>query len=565
MEVSLTCSANKLYKKISKKISKTKKECVFLNLNEKKANDFIKDQFKALSFREEDLMRELAKIENLKLRKQIPIFAALTYKSRNVDGLYSHIERKFLDLLNGIEKLYEENKYYAFNKLIQGIKRSELINKQAKLIESKFIILLERLDEIHDRHRNTAFFNLISSLNGTNLRYNHRSAIEEKFLDLFIKEHKLTESWVELFMRIGVIRDKFFNFLIGIDNSYGENIVLQVYKELVFEIKSVEKLNESFPELLLGFDRLTELSKFRAFSIIVRNQKSGILKEKFTDLLILLIRKFEHFQFERYSLLIDEVEENERLENLFIELLKGIDKMKNLHPFLAISKLIDMVRGTKIIDMYFPEIKKKFTELITRVGKLPDDLKLRAFLRLIDVVNNPKLMNLKYVELCSEFKKLNKNLQNAVLPEPTDAIKGIIMMRDKILDLLNRDLLPGSASEFLEYSNPDQLIFLFSIVYKFFLGKGAEFSLPDALNNYYIIRDNLGLDFMSQYHLSDFLRECGRKSIVIIKIFRSRILGRRLIISKPDLELPNLGRRLIEILSSKGVEISLFESLLKEF
>ncbi|MFX0000687.1 MAG: ORC1-type DNA replication protein [Candidatus Hermodarchaeota archaeon] len=133
--------------------------------------------------------------------------------------------------------------------------------------------------------------------------------------------------------------------------------------------------------------------------------------------------------------------------------------------------------------------------------------------------------------------------------------KNLKYVNAECIRLGSQDLVPYSTLDILEYMNSQKRIFLLAIIKALKNSIEPEISFDDALQNYYMICENLGLKPRSHSQTWNYLQEFKKENIIETNVISEKIRGRRAIIKIPNLSLPNLEKNTIEMLNSKGFKI----------
>jgi len=117
----------------------------------------------------------------------------------------------------------------------------------------------------------------------------------------------------------------------------------------------------------------------------------------------------------------------------------------------------------------------------------------------------------------------------------------------------NQDLVPFSTQDTLQFMSSQKLIFLLSIIKGLKKSKKSQISLPEILEFYNILCENLNKPPKSYSQLWNYLQDFKRENIISISIKSESIKGRKAFINIQDVGLSTFEKVIYKILNFKGI------------
>jgi cell division control protein 6 len=117
----------------------------------------------------------------------------------------------------------------------------------------------------------------------------------------------------------------------------------------------------------------------------------------------------------------------------------------------------------------------------------------------------------------------------------------------------NQDLVPFSTQDTLQFMPSQKLIFLLSIIKSLKKSKKSQISLPEIIEFYNILCENLNKRPKSYSQLWNYLQDFKREDILSISIKSESIKGRKAFINVQDVGLSTFEKVINRILNIKGI------------
>ncbi|MGB5912594.1 MAG: AAA family ATPase [Promethearchaeia archaeon] len=117
----------------------------------------------------------------------------------------------------------------------------------------------------------------------------------------------------------------------------------------------------------------------------------------------------------------------------------------------------------------------------------------------------------------------------------------------------NQDLVPFSTQDTLQFMSSQKLIFLLSIIKSLKKSKISQISLPEILEFYNILCENLNKHPKSYSQLWNYLQDFKRENILSINIKSESIKGRKAFINVQDVGLSTFEKVINKLLKLKGI------------
>lgn len=293
-------------------------------------------------------------------------------------------------------------------------------------------------------------------------------------------------------------------------------------------IKIIQLIDKRFPKR--GFssqdllDILIDLLHSQNLHILVVLDELSYLINKHEDLIYSLTRiNDDTLKGDQRLSIIGIVREISCLNNLDNSTLSTLQR--NIIKFNKYSKdqIFDILKYRAGISLKKNVLSDKMIQMISDMTFITDDIRygLNILWRACKIADNKSL---KYITA-------------------------------ECIRLANQDLLPFSTLDILKYMNSQKLAFLLGIIKALNNSDDFEISFVETLKIYNMICENIGLRSRSHSQLWNYLQELKRENIILIKVISEGIKGRHAIINIPDLSLPNLEKKVIGILNSKGFNV----------
>jgi cell division control protein 6 len=117
----------------------------------------------------------------------------------------------------------------------------------------------------------------------------------------------------------------------------------------------------------------------------------------------------------------------------------------------------------------------------------------------------------------------------------------------------NQDLVPFSTQDTLQFMSSQKLIFLLSVIKSLKKSKMTQISLPEILEFYNILCENLNKHPKSYSQLWNYLQDFKREKILSINIKSESIKGRKAFINVQDVGLSTFEKVINKLLKLKGI------------
>jgi len=117
----------------------------------------------------------------------------------------------------------------------------------------------------------------------------------------------------------------------------------------------------------------------------------------------------------------------------------------------------------------------------------------------------------------------------------------------------NQDLVPFSTQDTLQFMSSQKLIFLLSIIKSLKKSKISQISLPEILEFYNLLCENLNKHPKSYSQLWNYLQDFKREKILSINIKSESIKGRKAFINVQDVGLSTFEKVINKLLKLKGI------------
>ncbi|MFX0024892.1 MAG: Cdc6/Cdc18 family protein [Candidatus Hermodarchaeota archaeon] len=119
----------------------------------------------------------------------------------------------------------------------------------------------------------------------------------------------------------------------------------------------------------------------------------------------------------------------------------------------------------------------------------------------------------------------------------------------------NQDLVPFSTKDTLQFMSSQKLIFLLSIIKGLKKSKKSKISLPETIEFYNILCENLNKRPKSYSQLWNYLQDFKRENLLSISIKSESIKGRKAFINVQDVGLSTFEKVINNILNFKGITL----------
>ena len=356
---------------------------------------------------EKEFLARLNDLENYNRSDRIGQFAYLVeyiIKTELLDTFYSQIETEFIPLWNSLtdgclddslsafitisKKLGLIKKYFpVLVKIICDMEEwQDLfvfqvllgVAKEEDWIEEYFFVFLESIDKISDYHKVHAFEQFIKEIKSLDIRKKYSSQIENKFLSIVemigeIDDHEAFSNILKVAKDCNFIKTKnhFFVLLKQIKKIYNLKSKKKAFSELYTIATEKKRIDELFPVFLKFVSELYGADKYRLFSDLIG-------KIKHTRLII----KYESLITTHFLTLLNTIDSLEDPKGVYDDDYSYYDDVRivdihgnTIEPFShlqysAFNTLINSIKGTKLLELLYPQITTQFQVLLKRIDNL---------------------------------------------------------------------------------------------------------------------------------------------------------------------------------------------------
>lgn len=175
----------------------------------------------------------------------------------------------------------------------------------------------------------------------------------------------------------------------------------EVLLDLIDAIKGTEVRIEIFLNLFILVDKLDYLREDIFFTLIDLMEETDILRENYSDLLNIIDKLQEDFQYELFIKIIDAIKGTEVVKENIFDLLNVLDKSQEIFQYKSFISIIDAINGTEVLNTNYSLIDTKLKNLLKMLysSKLGIEETRDAFIRIIDVIKETKLVKDNFLEL----------------------------------------------------------------------------------------------------------------------------------------------------------------------
>ncbi|MFW9826704.1 MAG: hypothetical protein ACFFEY_03680 [Candidatus Thorarchaeota archaeon] len=361
-----------------------------------------------------------------------------------MDSNFSLIDKKFKEIVITLFNIIQSNKdspfskYEYFSYILKNIQRTKLMIKNYSFVETKFKILVKEIEDLPKKShlKHMAFSKLLKSIKRTEILQKHYLLIDSKLKELLLLfdeiEHQSVKNFAlrELFQSIketDLLKDNYeglLNQIYKLEDLEKASIFTEV---LHHTIKKSKLLQDKFPELLKGLDYLHEKVRIGPFHTLLNsikkkknlmNQYYSLINAQFRKLLKIteksqnLVQSQSHHDF---MLLVRGVKGTDILRDNFVDLINSIDRFQDYGEYFAFSALLEVIKGTELLNKHFSHVESKFTKLLNKLDNSSDNFKCNVFLPLITPIRGTKLMEDNLPALLTAFERLPVRFQSLVI------------------------------------------------------------------------------------------------------------------------------------------------------
>ena len=289
------------------------------------------------------------------------------------------VEDYCLNFLETIEKLPHEDKYCAFNVLIDSINNLNVLNKYIDRIETQFLDIVDGFDKLPNIDKYPTFSLLLKVAEITGLIGKHFFAFLKtinKFYDEDKDKHLVFFNLLRVTEKIGWIEENFLASMEAID-KLPDIDKYHLFSVLIDSIKSTELLNKYHNRIETQFLTILDTigNNYFAFSqLLITAEIMGLIKKHFFSFLA-IIDKLPNVSypgikgvctFEAFSELLKVSKETGLIEEHFSVFLETIDKLLVRDKYSAFKKLLKTTKMTKDIEKQvwaFLETRQEISQL----------------------------------------------------------------------------------------------------------------------------------------------------------------------------------------------------------
>jgi hypothetical protein len=345
-----------------------------------------------------------------KLSYQYNAFSSLISQIVNTEIMkdyYSQIQRKFLELLEGIEKIDNYSKLRTLRTLLEPLSGTSMIN-------DNFIAILSIVQTLDSRELYHFFPELLG------------------ILDMVI----VKENLIDVLHSIEMNQNLGFSFLMDALELNG--MLEDCFSVLLKEIKDSEQFNTFISkicktELIKTQYSLIEKKVYEAFNASIKNSRGFnrlIITIKGTDLaqknfayICNLIDKLRE-KFTALGYLADWLKGSTLSEEniaLFLSKFRFPSSSNDHMMYYAFSKLIIRLHEENILEKFSPEINTIFINLINELNTFRQQKVVNAFQELVSGLQQTNLLKDYFRNLLDAIKSFSK-------PTKYHAFKTLILM-----------------------------------------------------------------------------------------------------------------------------------------